>query len=109
MATKLVIPSIIGQNTENMPHGMVVFLQAVHEGLKTIDNNVVYKDSVTSQPVTPRIRAKSAQGHAYSVENVSLASGDDYNVLVNDFQLLLQGYLDLVQAHNQLLAEVKGR
>jgi len=105
---RLVVPSILGINTEGMPFGTVVFMQAVQDALNTLDNNVIYKDAVTQEISAPRIRASSAQGQAFSVAGVSLASGDDYAALVSDFQALVQGYVTLVQEVTALKNQIKG-
>ena len=108
MANKLVIPSVIGLGTEGLPFSTVVFLQAVEDGLKTVDNNAVYKDAVNITVPASLIRAKSAQGHTFSVSGASVASGEDYAALVNDFQALLQSHLQLQQAVVTLVRQIRG-
>lgn len=105
---KLTLPNVLGLSTEGLPFGTVTFLQAVEDALRTVDNNVVYHDAVTVVPPQPTIRAKSAQGQAYSVSGVSLASGDDYAALVSDFNALLQDHLRLRAAFEVLVDQLRG-
>ena len=89
MSNKLNVPTVAG-NIEGLPFGATVFLQAVQDALTTLDNNVVYKDSITTNIGNPKLRAISAQGQAFSVSNTSLASGDDYAALVRDVKVMLE-------------------
>lgn len=108
MARKLNIPSVVGLNIEGMPYGMIVFLQSIQDGMITLDNNVVYKDTIKVQPPAQSIKAKAAQGQAFSISGLNLASGDDYAVLVQDFQKLLTDHLALRDAHLALVEQLKG-
>ena len=108
MSNKLTIPSVVGLDTKDMPFGNIVFLQAVEDALKTVDNNVVYKDAVQVVVPQPRIQAKSAQGQAFSVSGVNVASGDDYAVLVSDFQALLTSHIELSRTVNSLVRQLQG-
>lgn len=108
MASRIAVPNIATFDTQNLPFGAVVFLQAVQDGLKTIDEQVLYRDQVRVQPVVSRIRAKSAQGQAFSVSGVALASGEDYATLVRDFETLLNSHIDLVNAFNSLVDQIRG-
>lgn len=108
MGRKLNVPSIAGLNIEGLPFGVVVFLQAVQDALTTVDNNVVYKDDVSVNIGAPKIRATRAQGQAFSVSGVNVASGDDYFVLVNDFRTVLEDLNALRSEVNQLKNQVKG-
>ena len=89
MSNKLNVPMVAG-NIEGLPFGATVFLQGVQEALKTLDNNVVYKDAITATVASPKLRAISAQGQAFSVSGTSLASGDDFNTLVRDVKTMLE-------------------
>lgn len=109
MANKISIPSVVSLNTEGMPFGTVVFLQAVEDGLKVVDNNVVYKDAITIVVPSPTIRAKSAQGQTFSISGTNVASGDDYAVLIADFNSLLQSHLQLRQTVDDLVKQIQGR
>ncbi len=108
MTSKIALPNIATFDTSQLPVGATIFLQATQDALRTIDDNTIYKDQVNLQPVTSRIRARSAQGQAYSVSGVSLASGDDYAVLVRDFESLLESHKDLVASHNALVNQLRG-
>jgi len=99
MGRKLNVPSVTGLNIEGVPFGVVVFLQAVQDALNTLDSNVVYKSDITANVGSPRVRALTAQGQAFSVSGVNLASGDDYATLVSNVRTILED-------HNQLRAEV---
>jgi len=107
MGKKLNIPNVTGLNIEGIPFGVVVFLQAVHDALNTLDNNAVYKDSVTVVVPPSRIRAKSAQGQSFSVSGVNLASGDDYAALIRDFQTLLEDHIALRGLVNTLVEQLR--
>lgn len=109
MARKVNIPSVVGLGIDGVPHGLTVFLQAIQDGLITIDNNVVYGDSIKAQAPQKTIRAKSAQGDAVSISGVVVASGTDYAVLVQDFDRLLQSHLALLDVVNALIEQLKGR
>lgn len=108
MANKLAIPSIVGLNTEGMPLNVIVFLQAVEDALKTIDNNVVYKDQVTVNPPNPTITAATAQGQAFSISGVNVASGDDYAALVSNVQSLIFSHGQLATAFKALTDQMRG-
>lgn len=109
MGRKLNIPSVLALNTEGMPQSTVVFLQAIQDALNVVDNNVIYSDTVQVTPPTPRIQRKTAQGQAFSVGGTTLASGEDFGALVNDFDLLLQDHLALRKAFSDLVTELRGR
>jgi len=108
MGNKLNVPSVTGLSIEGLPFGLVVFLQAVQDALTTVDNNVVYKDSVAVNVNPPKLRATRAQGQAFSVSGVNLASGDDYAILVSDFRTLLEDFNALRSEVKQLKDQVKG-
>ena len=108
MAGKINIPSVVGLSTDGIPYSMIIFLQAYEDALKTLDNKSVFRDGINTVVPAPRIQKKSAQGHAYPVGGTLLASGDDYGMLVNDFEALLQSHLDLRQTVDQLVKEVRG-
>jgi hypothetical protein len=108
MSRKLNVPSVTGLNFESMPYAVVVFLQAVEDSLKIVDNNTVYKDDVTVNIGTPRIRALRAQGQAFTVSGTSLASGDDYATLVSDTRSILEDLLSLREEVKRLKEQVKG-
>lgn len=108
MANKLSLPSIVGLNTEGVPLNVIVFLQAVEDALKKLDNGVVYKDQVTSEPPSPLITAKTAQGTAFSISGVVVASGDDYAALVSNVQLLIQSHVQLAAAVKRLTDQIRG-
>jgi len=109
MANKLSIPSVISIATEDMPYSALVFNQAVEDGLKTLDSNVVYKDAVTVTPPTPANKSISAQGQAFTVSGTSLASGDDYGSLVSDVRALLQSHTQLQQVVTSLISQLQGQ
>lgn len=109
MATKLALPDIATFNTEGVPFGVVLFLQATRDGLNTIDRSVVYRDAINAARHTPRIRAKSATGQSFSISGAAVASGADHAALVRDFDLLLAGYIELSQQFNSLLDQLEGR
>ena len=108
MANKLNIPSIVGTNIEGIPFGMIVFLQALESAMHTVDDNVVYKDSVSVVIPPPRIRALSAQGQGFSVQGTNLASGDDYNVLVQNCKAILEDNIALRELVSQLVEQLRG-
>lgn len=108
MGKKLNVPSVTGLNIEGVPFGVVVFLQAVQDALNTIDNNTVYKDAVTVNIGTPKLRAIRAQGQAFSVSGVNLASGDDFATLVTDTRTMLEDLNTLRVEVNQLKSQIKG-
>lgn len=99
MAGKLNVPSVVGLNTEGLPFGVTVYLQAVQDALNVVDRNVVYKDSINVNISSPRLRAIGAQGQAVSISGTTVASGDDYAMLVGNVKAMLE---DL----NSLRAEV---
>lgn len=109
MARKLNVPSIVGLDLGNMSFGVQVFLQAVQDALNTIDNNVVYKDSVSLAIPPTTIRAASAQGQSFSVNGTNLASGDDYVVLVQNFKTLLADHNSLREQVNTLTQQLRGQ
>lgn len=108
MSRKLNIPSVTGLNIEGVPFGVVVFLQSVQDALNTIDSSVVYKDDVTVNISAPRIRALSAQGQAFSVSGVNLASGDDYAVTISNLRTILEDLNALRSEVTQLKNQLKG-
>lgn len=108
MGKKLNVPSITGLNIEGIPFGVIVFLQAVQDALNTVDSNVAYKDDITVSVPATRIRARSAQGQTFTVSGTNLASGDDYLVLVRDFQTLLEDHNALRQTVADLRNQIKG-
>lgn len=108
MARKIALPNIATFNTDGLPFGAVIFLQAVQDGLKTVDEKVVYQDDINIQEVTPRIRVKAAQGQAFTVGGAAIASGSDYGVLVRDFEALLNSHIDLTNSYNALIRQLKG-
>lgn len=107
MAAKLALPSVSSFSTEGMPIGAVMFLQAVHDGLKTIDENTVYKDSINITQHNPLLQAKNAQGQAISLSGSNVASGEDHIVLVRDFELLLRSHIELSRIVNELTRQLK--
>jgi hypothetical protein len=109
MAGKVSIPNVVGLGIEGIPHGLTVFLQAIQDGVTTIDTNVIYTDRVRAQAPEPTIRTKTAQGNAVSITGYNVASGNDYVLLVNDFDRLLQSHLALLAAFNALVEQLKGR
>ncbi len=108
MGKKLNVPSVTGLNIEGVPFGVVVFLQAVQDALNTVDNNVVYKDDVSVNVGNPRLRAISAQGQAFSVSGVSVASGDDYAALVSNVRTMLDDLNALRSEVTQIKNQIKG-
>lgn len=108
MARKVSLPSVTSLNNEGLPFSTVMFLQAVEDGVKTIDDKVVYRDSVTVNPRASLIRSGSAQGQAFSISGTNVASGDDYVALISDFRLLLQSHLQLQQDFTTLVSELRG-
>lgn len=108
MPGKVSLPAVTSLGTEGMSFGTIVFMQAVHDGLKAVDDNAIYKDSINVAPHTPRIRAKSASGQVVSISGVNVASGNDFAVAVNDSALLIQSHLELSQKFNALLEQLKG-
>lgn len=109
MARKLNVPSIVGLDLGNTPFGMQVFLQAVQDALNTVDNNAVYKDSVSLVIPPTAIRAASAQGQSFSINGTNLASGDDYVVLVQNFKTLLADHNSLREQVNTLTQQLRGQ
>lgn len=109
MATRLNVPSIVGLNVEGIPFGMVVFLQAVQDALNTVDQNVVYKDTVNINVASPRIRALSSQGQSFSVSGVNLASGDDFAAMRRDMQTMLEDNLALRETVATLVSQLQGK
>lgn len=108
MANRIAIPSVVGLDTEGVPLNVVMFLQAVEEALKTLDNNVVYKDQVTVNPPSPLINATSAQGQAFSISGVSVASGEDFGALVGNVQTLIQSHGQLATAFKNQVDQIRG-
>lgn len=109
MGKKLNVPSVTGLNIEGVPFGVVVFLQAVQDALNTLDNSVVYKDDVTVNVGSPKLRALSAQGQSFSVPNVgNVASGEDYAVLVSNTRAILDDLNGLRSEVTQLKNQIKG-
>lgn len=108
MSKKLNVPSVVATNTEGIPFGTIVFLQAVEDALKTVDNNVVYKDDISVNIAAPRLRAISAQGQAFSVSGVNLASGDDYSTLVQNVRIMLEDLNGLRAEVTALKSSLKG-
>lgn len=108
MAKKVSLPSVVGLNTEGMPLNVVTFLQAVEDGIKTIDDKTVYKDSITIQPPAPLITAVGAQGQAFSISGVNVASGEDYAVLVSNVRQLVQSHAQLAQAFQTFVNQTRG-
>lgn len=109
MGRKVNLPSVTGLNMEGVPYSTIVFLQAVQDNLNNVDASAVYADQirVAAPPIT--IRAKSAQGQALTVSSVNVASGDDYAVLVQDFERLLQSHLQLREVVDALIKQLKGQ
>lgn len=105
---KLTIPSVAGLNTEGLPFGVVVFLQAVEDALKVVDRNAVYKDTVRVNIASPRLRAISAQGQTFSVTGTNLASGDDYAALVGNVKAMLEDLNSLRQEVATLKSQLQG-
>lgn len=108
MSKKLNVPSVMATNTTGIPFGTVVFLQAVEDALKTVDNNVVYKDDVNVNIAGPKLRAISAQGQAFSVSGTSVASGDDYINLVQSVKVMLEDLNGLRAEVTALKNSLKG-
>jgi hypothetical protein len=108
MPGRLALPSIATVSTEGIPFGVTMFLNAVHDSLKTLDSNVIYRDVVSVAPAVPRIRRMAAQGQAFTVSSVNLASGEDHAVLVNDCKTLLQSHIDLTSTVNTLIDQLRG-
>lgn len=108
MTSKLTVPSIVGLDTEGLPFGIVVFLQAVQDALNTLDTNVVYKDSINANIANPRLRALSAQGQSFSISGTSLASGDDYAVLVSNVKTILEDLNSLRTEVTNLKNQIQG-
>lgn len=107
MARKLNIPSVAG-NIEGLPFGVTVFLQAVQDALNKLDDNVVYRDSVTVNITPPKLRALRAQGQSFSVSGTNLASGEDYATLVIDVKTILEDLNALRSEVNNLKTQIKG-
>lgn len=105
--TKLTIPSVLGVNTEGMSFGTIVFLQSVEDNFKTLDNNVIYKDAADINIPPPRLEAVTAQGHAFSISGVNVASGDDHAALTNDVRLILQTVLQQQQVIEALTRQLQ--
>lgn len=108
MGRKLNVPSVTGLNIEGVPFGVVVFLQSVQDALTTIDNNVVYKDDITVNIGSPKLRALSAQGQTFSVSGVNVASGDDYVAHVVNSRTILEDLNALRAEVTQLKNQIKG-
>lgn len=108
MPNKLNVPSIVALNTEGTAFGTLVFMQAVQDSLKTLDENVVYKDALSTTVSQASLRARTAQGQTFSISGTAVASGDDYTALVKDFEALLGGYLKLRQEFEDFVKQVKG-
>lgn len=108
MSRKLNVPSVVATNTEGVPFGTIVFLQAVEDALKTVDNNVVYKGDINVNVAAPRLRAISAQGQAFSVSGTSLASGDDYAALVQNVKIMLEDLNDLRTTVTSMKNQLQG-
>lgn len=108
MAKKLNVPSVTGIDTGNLSYGVNVFLQSVQDALNVVDTNTVYKDSVNINITNPRLRAISAQGQAFSVNGTSLASGDDYAVLVGNVKTILEDVNQLRAQVAELVKQIKG-
>lgn len=108
MAGRLNVPSVLSLNTEGMSQSTLVFMQTVEDSLKTLDRNVVYSDTVTVDIPTAPIKALSAQGQAFDLTGVSVASGADYATLVSDVRAILQGQLQLESAVKTLATQIKG-
>lgn len=108
MANKVSLPSVAGLNTEGIPLNIVTFLQAVEDGIKTIDNAAVYKDAITIDPPNPLITASNAQGQAFRISGVSVASGEDYAVLVSNVQQLIRSHTQLAEAFRTYVNQTRG-
>ena len=108
MAKKLNVPNILGLDTGQTSPGVLVYLQAVQDALNTVDDKTLYRDAVTVTAPNPTIRAKTAQGQTFSVTGTNLASGDDYIVLVQNFQALLESHIKLSDAFATLVEQIKG-
>lgn len=108
MSNKLSIPSVTALSDEKLSFGATVFLQAVEDGLKILDDNAIYKDAITVTVPKPTIKAISAQGQGFSVSSVSVASGDDYAVLVSDVKALLQTVLQQQTTIENLTKQLQG-
>lgn len=108
MAEKLNVPNVVSVVGEDTSFGMTVFLQAVQDALGVLDDNVVYKDSVSVNIPSPRLRASSAQGQSFSVSGVNLASGDDYAVLVAEHKLLREEFNNMLTVLTRLVSQIKG-
>ena len=108
MAKKLNVSNIAGIDTGNLSYGVYVFLQSITDSLNVVDTNAVYKDSVNVNITNPKIRAISAQGQAFSVSGTSLASGDDYNVLVGNVKTMLEDLNQLRAQVAELVKQIKG-
>lgn len=108
MAKKLNVPNIAGTDTGNLSYGVNVFLQSVTDSLNVVDTNAVYKDSINVNITNPKIRAISAQGQAFSVSGTSLASGDDYIVLVGNVKTMLEDLNQLRAQVAELVKQIKG-
>lgn len=108
MVGKLNIPSVVGLSTEGLPFGIVVFLQAVQDALRTVDQSTVYKDSVTANIAPPKMRSLSAQGQTFSISGTNVASGDDYAVLVSNVRTMLEDLNSLRNEVTTLKNQLKG-
>ena len=108
MAKKLNVPSVTGLNVDGLPFGIIVFLQNVENALNTIDENVVYKDAVTLNVQSPKIRAITSQGQGFVVSNTNLASGEDFGKLVTDVRSILEDLNGLRVELNTLKNQIKG-
>lgn len=108
MASKLNIPSVVGLGADSIPFGITVFLQAVEDALKTLDRNVVYKDSITVNINNPKLRALSAQGQSFSVSGTNLASGEDHSALVQNTAAILEDLNALRNEVATLKAQLQG-
>ena len=109
MSKKLNVPNILGLSTGETAPGILVFLQSVQDALNVIDDNVVYRDALRTAAPTPTIRQLTAQGQTYSVSGTDVASGVDYQNLVQNFRALLDSHLKLSDAFSALLEELKGK
>lgn len=109
MPVKLSIPSVTAISDDNMTFGTRVFLQSVEDALKTVDNNVLYRDAVTAPATAIAPRAIAAQGQSFSISSVNVASGDDFATAVNDLRALLQSHIQLQQTVDTLIKQIRGK
>lgn len=108
MSNKVNIPNPLATAGEGVSHGLMTYLQAVHEAFGVVDNNVVYGDDITVNVQPGRLRASSAQGQGFVVSGAGVASSEDFAILVSEFKVLLEDFNRLNETVATLVNQVKG-